>query len=286
MKIKEKKRQIIQVACALICNCNFPGFLNGQIYQGRAKSVCVPGLNCYSCPGAVASCPVGSLQTALVSARYKIPCYILGLILLFGVLLGRVICGFFCPFGFLQELLYKIPTKKIRKGRWSRKLSILKYGICFVFVILIPLWFASPGFCKYICPVGTLEAGIPLTSANQALRSLTGVLFSWKVLILVLILVSSVFIFRSFCRFLCPLGAFYSLFHNKACFRIQVDEKKCTGCRACISVCKMDVTKAGDRECIQCGECRKVCQEKAIMWKTPLDQRGRGKYGVEKSTRE
>lgn len=270
---KEKKRKIIQVACALVCNCNLPGFLNGQIYQGQLKSVCVPGLNCYSCPGAVASCPVGSLQSALVSARYKIPCYIVGLLFLMGVLLGRVICGFLCPFGFFQELLYKIPSRKIRKGRWSRRLSLLKYGILFIFVIGIPLWLAEPGFCKYICPAGTLEAGLPLTAADDSLRNLTGLLFSWKILILILIIVSAIFVFRSFCRFLCPLGAFYSFFHKTACFGMEIDEEKCTRCGACTFFCKMDVKKAGDRECVQCGECRKVCKEQALMWKTPFHKK-------------
>lgn len=273
MKIKEKKRQIIQTVCALVCNCNLPGFLNGQIYQGKAKSLCVPGLNCYSCPGAVASCPVGSLQSALVSARYKIPCYIIGLLLLMGVLLGRVICGFLCPFGFFQELIYKIPSPKIRKGRWSRILSLLKYGILVVFVIIIPVWFANPGFCKYICPAGTLEAGIPLISMNVSLRNLTGWLFFWKVFVLVLIVVSAVFVFRSFCRFFCPLGAFYSFFQKTACVGIKLDHEKCNRCGACTAFCKMDVKEVGDRECIQCGECRKVCKEKALMWKTPLSKK-------------
>lgn len=268
MKMKEKKRQIIQVACAFVYNCNIPGFVTGRIYQGNIKSVCVPGLNCYSCPGAVASCPVGSLQTALVSARYKIPCYIIGLLLLAGVLLGRVVCGYLCPFGLLQELLYKISSPKVKKGRWSRRLSLLKYGILLVFVILIPLFFAVPGFCKYICPAGTLEAGIPLIAANASLRNLVGNLFSWKVIVLLLIIVSAVFIFRSFCRFLCPLGAFYSLFHKTACLGITVDENRCNSCGACIRFCKMDVKKAGDRECIQCGECRKVCSRQALDWKT------------------
>lgn len=277
MKIREKKRRLIQVLCALVCNSHFSGFLNGQIYQGEWKSVCVPGLNCYSCPGAVASCPVGSLQTALVSARYKIPCYIVGALLLMGVLLGRVVCGFLCPFGLFQELLYKIPSRKVRKGAWSRYLSLFKYVILVVFVLLIPLLYAKPGFCKYICPAGTLEAGILLTTMNESLRSLTGALFSWKVVVLLLVIVSSVFVFRSFCRFLCPLGAFYSFFQKTACLGMTVDETKCTKCKACTSFCKMDVKKVGDRECVQCGECRKVCKEKALVWKTPVTSMGKKK---------
>lgn len=264
MWFKKKKRQIIQVICAALYNCNFEGFVRGEIYKGSVKSVCVPGLNCYSCPGAVAACPVGSLQTALVSAKYKMPYYVLGMVLLFGIIFGRTICGFLCPFGFLQELLFRIPTKKAEKNRWTRIFSWLKYVILAVLVIGVPLSLAEPGFCKYICPAGTLEGGVPLTIANEQIRSLTGLLFDWKILTAAVILLSSIFVFRSFCRFLCPLGALYSLF-NKVCITgVKVDKEKCTGCQACVKHCHMDIKRVGDRECVQCGECIHKCPCGAI----------------------
>lgn len=260
------KRKLIQVICAILYNCNLIGFAKGSIYQGPIKGACIPGLNCYSCPGAIASCPLGSLQSALVSSKYKFPYYILGLLLLFGVLLGRVICGFLCPFGLFQELLYKIPTPKLKKNRFTRILSYLKYVILVVFVIVIPILLLEPGFCKYICPAGTLEAGIPLVLMNEPLQALTGNLFIWKVALLVLFIISAVFIFRSFCRFICPLGAFYSFFHRIAMVRIKVDEDRCDHCNACVQHCKMDVQKVGDHECIQCGACSKHCHACAISF--------------------
>lgn len=261
-----KKRKLIQVICALLYNCNFTGFANGKIYQGDIKGVCVPGLNCYSCPGAVGACPLGSLQTALLSSKYKFPYYMLGMLLLFGVVLGRVICGFLCPFGLLQELLYKIPSKKVKKSKWTGRLSCLKYIILIVFVIGIPLIWTVPGFCKYICPAGTLEGGLFLVTMDQRLRALAGGLFSWKIAVLAVVILSAVFLFRSFCRFICPLGAFYSLFHKVAMVGIKVDDKKCNGCNACVSLCKLDVKKVGDRECIQCGECMEACRECALSF--------------------
>lgn len=261
-----KRRRLIQVICALLYNCNFTGFAKGTIYKGDLKGVCVPGLNCYSCPGAIAACPLGSLQTALLSSKYKFPYYILGILLLFGVIFGRIICGFLCPFGLIQELLYKIPSKKLGKNQWTRRLSILKYIILLVFVVGIPLVLAVPGFCKYICPAGTLEGGVLLVAGNEKLQALIGGLFSWKMLILVVVLVSAIFMFRSFCRFLCPLGAFYALFHKVAFMGIKVDENRCTGCNACVYHCKMDIKKVGDRECIQCGECVNTCYREAISF--------------------
>lgn len=268
MKLSNYKRRITQVVCAVLYNCNFIGFANGRIYQGNIKGACVPGLNCYSCPGAIGSCPLGSLQSALVSAKYKFNYYVLGLLLLFGVIFGRVICGFLCPFGLMQELTYKLKTPKLKKGTWSQVLSYLKYVILLVFVIGIPLVRNNPGFCKYICPAGTLEGGLFLTAMQEQLRALTGFLFSWKVFLLIVIAVSSVFVFRCFCRFVCPLGAIYSLFHKVALCGVRVDDSKCVGCNICVRECKMDVSRVGDRECVHCGECIRHCPVSAISFKT------------------
>lgn len=271
-----QKRKMIQLICAVLYNCNMTGFVKGTIYQGDGKGVCVPGLNCYSCPGAVASCPLGSLQTALLSSKYKFPYYILGMLLLFGVVLGRIVCGFLCPFGLFQELLYKIPTKKVGKSKWTKRLSVLKYIILVIFVIAIPLFLAVPGFCKYICPAGTMEGGIFLVMRDVRLRALIGGLFSWKIAVLAAVIFSAVFLFRSFCRFLCPLGAFYGLFHKVSVVGMKIDQDKCNGCNACVLRCKLDVKHVGDRECIQCGECTEYCHKCAIS----LGWRKNGEDGV------
>lgn len=260
------KRRWIQLLTAVLYNCYFTGFFTGKISKWDSKGVCVPGLNCYSCPGAVAACPLGSLQNGIANSAYRFPLYMLGLLLLFGLFLGRLICGFLCPFGFLQELLHKIPLPKIKKSRITRVLSYGKYVVLIVFVILIPLVKLAPGFCKYICPAGTLEAGIPLVLMNQTLQTKIGFLFSWKVFVLATILLLSMICHRAFCRFLCPLGAIYSFFNPIAFFGIRVDREKCTGCNACVHTCKMDVKCIGDRECIQCGECRQKCPQDAISY--------------------
>ena len=270
------KRKVIQVLSTFLYNPNIQNFFSGKIHQGKSKSVCVPGLNCYSCPGAVAGCPLGTLQNSIANPLLKFPFYIVGLLLLFGLLLGRIICGFLCPFGLIQELLYKIPVKKIKKSKITYYLSYLKYLILIFFVILIPLYFilvnseTVPAFCKYICPVGTLEAGLPLVSVNSELRTILGNLFLLKVSILVITLIVVTTIYRAFCRFVCPLGAIYSLFSRISVFGVTVDMGKCTNCNKCINICKMDVKKVGDHECIQCGECKKVCDSNAICFGTKI----------------
>lgn len=264
------KRKIIQFCTALLYNGNMPGFWQGKLWQGSTKSVCLPGLNCYSCPGALGACPVGALQSSLSGVFLRFPFYVIGTLLLFGLLLGRLICGWACPFGLIQELLYKLPTPKIHRSAFTAQLAKLKYLIAFVFVLLLPIAYylvtgtGVPAFCKFICPAGTLEAALPLTIVNENLRSSLGALFNWKLLLMLIILGASVFIYRPFCRFLCPLGAFYSFFQRISLFGIKVDAAKCIHCNACMRKCLMDCRHVGDRECIACGECRNVCPTNAI----------------------
>jgi len=267
------KRRLTQLVSAIAYNANVSGFVTGKIWQGSSKGICVPGLNCYSCPGALGACPLGSLQSSLAGMVLRFPFYVFGLLLLFGLLLGRSICGWLCPFGLLQELLYKVPTPKLRKNAWTRKLTYVKYGISLIFVLLLPIVYylttgvGSPAFCKFICPAGTLEAGWTLTTLNQSLRQGLGALFIWKSLVAACIVILSLIMFRPFCRFLCPLGAWYGLFNTLSFFGITVDEAKCTHCQACLKVCPMDCHKVGDRECINCGTCKKICPEQAIRFK-------------------
>lgn len=273
-KRKPLTRRLIQVYAALLYNAYIKGFAEGEIYTGVLKNACVPGLNCYSCPGAISACPLGSLQNAISASADRPAFYVIGIILLFGMFLGRVICGFLCPFGLIQELLHKIPVKKLKKNKITQKLTFIKYVILGIFVVIIPLFFGLrkqplPAFCKYICPAGTLEGALMLMihPDNAGIRALTGGLFYWKLAVLIAMVVTCVFIFRAFCRFICPLGAIYSLFSKIALLGVRVDMNKCNNCGACVKTCQMDIKRVGDRECIQCGECIDVCPEKAITFK-------------------
>ena len=272
-KLIPNKRKIMQLYFALLFNANFKGFASGNIYQGGTKQFCAPGINCYSCPGAVGACPLGSFQGSFSADRSTL-FYVGGILLLYSILFGRMICGWLCPFGLVQELLHKIPTPKLKKSPVTRVLSYLKYVILVFFVLIVPIMYAFrntplPAFCKYICPAGTLEGGIGLLSnaVNESYFSMLGPLFTWKFMLMVSILVGSVFIFRLFCRFICPLGALYGLFNKLSVFGVKVNNSKCTNCGLCVNHCKVDIKEVGDQECISCGECIDVCPTKAIQWK-------------------
>ncbi len=269
-----KKRTWIQLIATALSNGYVTGFAKGNIYQGSLKKLCVPGLNCYSCPGALGSCPLGSLQAVLGSRDFQFSFYMLGFFMLVGAVLGRVVCGFLCPFGLLQDLLYKIPFfKKVKNLPGHRYLIYLKYVILAVFVLLMPLIFVdiigqgTPWFCKLICPAGTLEGGWTLALLNPAIREATGWLFTWKSFLLIVILVLSMGVYRPFCKYLCPLGGIYGLFNPIAFYRIAIDEERCTKCKVCKKACPMDIPvyeTPNSMECIRCGECKASCPHQAI----------------------
>lgn len=267
-------RHRIQALWALLTNSYLIGFVQGKIYKGKIKNLCVPGMNCYSCPGALGACPIGAMQAVIGNWNFKLAFYVAGFLMFTGAVLGRFVCGFLCPFGMVQDLLYKIPfVKKIKSFPGDKLLRKLKYVILVVFVILMPMFVVdllgqgAPYFCKLICPVGTLEGGVPLVLLNKALRSTIGWLYGWKVAILIVILLMSVLIYRPFCKYICPLGGIYSVFNKVSVFRYYVDKDKCTGCGVCAGVCDMGcnpVKDANSLECIRCGKCKQVCPTKAV----------------------
>lgn len=269
-----KFRNWIQAGFTLATNAYLPGFFKGGIYAGNMKTLCVPGLNCYSCPGALGSCPIGAMQAVINGNRHNFSYYVLGMLLLFGVLLGRLVCGFLCPFGWMQQLLHKIPLKKISVPRAAdRKLRLMKYGVLVLFVLALPAFavdafgLSSPWFCKWICPAGTLEGGIPLVIANESLRAMLGFNFWWKLFLLALTILLSIIIYRPFCKYICPLGAFYALFNRWSLTRMDLDAASCISCGKCVRSCPMqvDVLKnINSAECIRCGKCAQVCPTGAI----------------------
>ena len=268
----------IQAGFAALSNGYIRGFMTSRIYKGPLKQICVPGMNCYSCPGALGSCPIGSLQRLIGSGR--VPLYVLGFLVFFGSLLGRFVCGFLCPFGLIQDLLYRIPFfRKLKKLPGEKFLNKLRYVFLAVFVILLPLFIVDitghgdPWFCKYICPVGTLEGGVWFGIFDSAVRASIGFLYHWKVVILLVLLVLSLLIYRPFCRYICPLGAIYGLFNRFALFRFRLDTEKCVSCGECTKACPMGIDVLKDpnsADCIRCGACIRTCGIGALKIRTPF----------------
>jgi ferredoxin-type protein NapH len=271
-------RKWVQIIFGFLMN-GYWGFpFSRTLYQGPLKVICAPGLNCYSCPAATTYCIIGSIQQLMANVRlsleagqYYFGLYVIGSAGILGGLFGRMICGWACPFGFIQELLHKIPSPKYRFPR------VLRYGKFFflaVFVFLLPLLVldefgaGETWFCKYVCPAGTLEAGLPMLALQPGLQAGLGFIFLNKLVIMLGFLVWSVLSSRPFCRVACPLGAFYALFSRVRMVRLRWDKENCIKCGACHPVCPMGVKfdeSPDDMDCITCMKCMtKACRFDAI----------------------
>jgi len=258
-------RRICQAVATALTNPYWLSLLTRTIYQGPLKGFCVPSLNCYACPLAVFACPIGTIQHFVGYGAYHISLYAIGILGVVASAIGRMACGWICPFGFLQDLLFKVRTGKLSLPRWT---AYGKYVVLAVLVFIIPFITKEPWFCK-LCPAGGLEGAVPLLILDSSLRPLLGAFFALKMAILGLFLAAMVCIKRPFCRTACPLGAIFSFFNRISIFRLQVNLDKCTKCDKCYRVCPMDIKvyeDPNDIDCIRCLDCKHVCPEGAVSY--------------------
>ncbi len=228
------------------------------------KHLPCPTLTCYACPLAVFACPIGTLQNFVIIGVF--PFLLLGVLGLVGALVGRWACGYLCPFGMFQDLLARIRKRKLDPPVW---LGWGRYLSLFGLAIIVPALTHEPWFSK-LCPVGTIEAGIPYVgSALLKLRlpgqpfdtlGMVGWFFGLKVILLALTIAAAIYIKRPFCRFICPLGAIFGVFNRVSLLQIKVDKTAVSDKADCKKLCPVDLDITKDpvsAKCIRCMQCTK-----------------------------
>lgn len=268
-----KFRPLVGITSFFIFNSYLPGFIKG-IYQGNSKRFCVPFINCHSCPSATFSCPAGLIQHYFTYNHlfkvWLLPKFVIGFLLLISLLVGKLICGWICPFGTMQSLLYKL--KSVKFSIPQNKIHFIKYIVFLLTIIYLPILLGEPWFCK-LCPVGSLEAGIPLVlfgTASSELRLLALSLFNIKLAILLSVILTSIFVKRPFCRFICPIGTIFTLFNKFSLLKIEVDDSSCIHCGKCAELCPIEdeaPIAARSIDCYLCGECVRVCPTSCVKYK-------------------
>ena len=158
------KRRIWQAISTVLHNAYLPGFFGITVYQGFLKSFCVPTLNCYACPGALMSCPIGALQHFAMGRQF--PFFVVGFLGLMGGAVGRMTCGWLCPFGFLQDMMKKISRRVVKLPRWTRN---LKYAALVILALVLPFLLNEMWFSK-LCPAGGVEGAIPWVLGGARIR--------------------------------------------------------------------------------------------------------------------
>ena len=232
----------------------------GQWLHGIPSCV----FHCYSCPLSSFACPVGVVANyaALAPVALEVPYLLLGLLLMVGAASGSLVCGWSCPFGFLQDLLGKVPIRKVALPSW---VGYTRYGVLLGLVLALPAILGFKGIpygeqmvsiCR-LCPAGALEAGLP--ASTQSFMAGSGWPMSWyKSVILAAFIGSALFIHRPWCRIFCPLGGFLALFNRFSLFHLRFNAKECIECNLCRSRCPMGVKvdqKVNVSGCVRCLEC-------------------------------
>ena len=180
--------------------------------------------------------------------------------LLFTVLLGRVMCGFLCPMGLVQDIMDKLRKKTKTKGIApnEKMYTAFKPIKWFMILLFFGIGFVGGNFCNF-CPAITVS---PILAGIGVSLYVSGFL-------MIFILIGSFFKRRLFCN-ICPLGYLVGLFHKISPFRIKKDCTACTECGACYEACPMGIktiyterekADVTDASCIMCGECIRCCPE-------------------------
>ena len=251
-----KNRRLYQILTGITANLPFWNFLTSRLYTGKLKSIPFPIMNCYACPASLYSCPIGTLSHFFVIS--KIPLLTLGIISAVSASFGRWICGWVCPFGLIQDLLNKIPSYKFDL---PKPFVYLKYLTLILGVILLPYFFKEHYFCM-VCPTGTVEAGVYWVAVSSMIANMAGAFFLFKLAFGSMFLYGSIFIKRPFCRYVCPLGALFSLFNKLSIVDFKVDRENCIECNLCKKSCPVNYPIYEDPNspaCLRCLNCVRVC---------------------------
>ncbi|MBL7156520.1 MAG: 4Fe-4S binding protein [Candidatus Omnitrophica bacterium] len=191
-----------------------------------------------------------------------------GFFIILAVIGNKIICGWACPFGALQELIYSIPIlRKIKK----RKLPFVVTNTiraCF-FIAMLLLLFGIIGGRKGFVIYHYIN---PFNLFNLDFEA-----FSILLTVIIALLVSFT-IYRPFCQFICPFGLVSWLAERFSIFHIRIDKEKCTQCGACLKACPLEAAKGlvnGKKmpaDCFSCARCLNVCPVDAIQYTSSLNK--------------
>lgn len=255
-KIK-RIRTLSQTASLIIINLGFLGIF--------FKHITGPVFNCYACPWASISCPIGLLQNFVMTGQ--VPTYVLGTMGAVFVFVGSAFCGWVCPFGFFQDIIdfiksiFKKKNKKQKKvplRSKSKDISLITRFIVLIATLVLAIRFVDTIFCK-LCPIGTIEATFPYQLTNGFSYNIW---LGARVVILIVLVIMFFIVSRFWCRYLCPIGALSGPSNKISLLKLFHSGENCGNCNICKDVCPLDIEVTKDpnsTRCTRCADCVDKC---------------------------
>lgn len=250
-----------------------------------------PFLNCQACEMATGACPIGQIQGFLAARRF--PFLVLFFLITTGLMLGRWVCGWLCPFGFFLDIVDRISVNKVK---FPYLFSIVKFYMLGITVLLglffgLFMFTTVYPFCSFVCPSGLVYGLLPYyaTTASKEFKEVLSnpggnpiaffIILFHSILLLGYFLISVLTRGRFFCKYLCPLGAFLGLFNRISFVKIAHIEAMCDNCGLCTKTCPMEIDLSkGDfltvSNCIRCSTCVHECRRGARKWQFGFGWKG------------
>lgn len=217
-----------------------------------------------------AYCPFGALEwlfTYLFSGQFIQKLYrsnfiLLGIFVVLTLFFGRVFCGFFCPIGAISEWLRKLWKKIGFKKDIELPAKIDKYLRYLKYVVLLAIVYFSFQYTALV-----FDSYDPFSAFAHLGNEFDELIFAYAVLGFVVI--TALFSKGRWCRYLCPLGAFFGLVSKIGFFKLKRDKITCTGCGSCNRSCPAnlnikDAPQIKDADCISCMNCVTVCPHTSL----------------------
>lgn len=195
----------------------------------------------------------------------KIP-YAMTTIMLLGILLGPVFCGFVCPFGFMQDLSSRLGKilgiKRRQMPKKYQKLLVFTRYIIFLLVGVssVQIIFQLLGYDPRVNFLKIMESQVVSVGA---------------IMTIIIFLIIGVFFKRPFCNYFCYEGAKYGVMGVARLFRIKRNESSCVNCKKCDKVCPMNIEistnkKVNSLQCVNCYECVSCCPIENTLKVAPI----------------